>query len=94
MPEIFVFSKKVWDTLDPVDQQLIRKASALVVEKERQLWTEMEQASLEQLKSQGAEIIVDVDKQPFIEATQAVRDKFGEKYGDLIKQIEAFAPKS
>ena len=37
-------------------------------------------------------LIVDVDKQPFIEATQAVRDKFGEKYGDLIKQIQAFAP--
>jgi tripartite ATP-independent transporter DctP family solute receptor len=92
VPEIFVFSKKVWDTLDLVDQQLIRKASALVVEKERELWTEMEQASLEQLKSEGAEIITDVDKQPFIEATQAVRDKFGEKYGDLIEQIEAFAP--
>jgi TRAP-type C4-dicarboxylate transport system substrate-binding protein len=64
------------------------------VVKERELWAEMEQASLEQLQSQGAEIITDVDKQPFIEATQAVRDKFGETYGELIERIQAFAPES
>ncbi len=94
VPEIFVFSKQVWDTLDPVDQELIRKAAVLTVYKERELWAKMEQQSLEQLKAEGAEITTDVDKQPFIDATQAVRDKFGEKYGDLMKQIEAAAPKS
>jgi TRAP-type transport system periplasmic protein len=94
VPEIFVFSKQVWDTLSEVDQQLIRKASVLAVEKERELWAEMEQKSLDQLKSEGAEIITDVDKTPFIEATQPVRDKFGEQYGELIERIQAFAPES
>ena len=92
VPEIFVFSKQVWDTLDPVDQQLIRKASALTVEKERELWAEMEQAALDKLTSEGYEVVTEIDKQPFIEATEPVRQKFGEKYGELIQRIKDFAP--
>ena len=49
VPEIFVLSKKVWDTLSPLDQQLIRKASALTVERERALWAAREQVSLDKL---------------------------------------------
>lgn len=94
VPEIFVFSKQVWDTLDPLDQQLIRNASALTVVKARELWAEMEAESLEQLKSQGTEIITDIDKQPFIEATAPVREKFGAKYSELIERIQEFAPES
>ncbi|MEZ5591063.1 MAG: TRAP transporter substrate-binding protein [Gammaproteobacteria bacterium] len=89
VPEIFVFSKKVWDTLSPLDQQLIRKASVLAVEKERELWAAREQASLNKLKEQGIQVITDIDKQPFIEATDSVRMKFGEKYADLIKRAAA-----
>ncbi len=89
VPEIFVFSKKVWDTLPALDQQLIRKASALAVERERALWAAREQASLDKLRAQGYEIITDIDKTPFIEATAPVREKFGEKFSDLIKRAAA-----
>ena len=89
VPEIFVFSKKVWDTLSPLDQQLIRKASVLAVEKERELWAAREQVSLNKLREQGIQVITDIDKQPFIEATGPVRMKFGEKYADLIKRAAA-----
>lgn len=91
VPEIFVFSKQVWDTLDPVDQQLIRKASALASLKQRELWQQMEEQSMAQLREEGAEIITDVDKQPFIDATAPVREKFGQKYGELIERIQEFA---
>ncbi|HEX6143026.1 MAG TPA: TRAP transporter substrate-binding protein DctP, partial [Geminicoccaceae bacterium] len=94
VPEIFVFSKQVWDTLSEVDQQLIRKASALTVEKERELWAEMEQAALDKLTSEGYEVVTDIDKQPFIEATEPVRQKFGEKYADIMARIKEFAPES
>jgi len=77
VPEIFVFSKKVCDTLSPLDQQLIRKASALAVIKERELWAAREVAALEELKAAGINVITDVDKGPFIEATEPVRAKFG-----------------
>ncbi len=89
VPEIFVFSKKVWDTLTPLDQQLIRKASALAVIKERELWAAREVAALEELKAAGINVITDVDKGPFIEATEPVRAKFGSEYADLIKRAQA-----
>jgi len=89
VPEIFVFSKKVWDTLSPLDQQLIRKASALAVIKERELWAAREVAALEELKAAGIEVITDVDKGPFIEATEPVRAKFGSEYADLIARAKA-----
>jgi len=89
VPEIFVFSKKVWDTLSPLDQQLVRKAAALAVEKERELWAAREQAALEDLKSKGIKVVTDVDKTPFIEATAPVREKFGAKFADLIERAEA-----
>lgn len=89
VPEIFVFSKKVWDTLPELDRQLIRKASALAVERERELWAAREQASLDKLRARGYEIITDVDKTPFIEATAPVREKFGEKFSDLIQRAAA-----
>jgi len=85
VPEIFVFSKKVWDTLSPVDQQLIRNASILAAQKERALWAEREQKSLDVLRSQGVEVITDIDKGPFIDATRPVREKFGSDFSDLIK---------
>ena len=85
VPEIFVFSKKVWDTLSAVDQQLIRNASVLAANRERELWAEREQASLEVLAGQGIEVITEIDKGPFIEATAPVREKFGSEFSDLIK---------
>ncbi len=89
VPEIFVFSKKIWDTLDPIDQQLIRKAAALAVERERSLWAEREQASLKVLEEQGIEVIRDIDKAPFIEATEPVRSEFGSEFADLIARASA-----
>ncbi len=89
VPEIFVFSKKIWDTLDPLDQQLIRKAAALAVERERELWAAREQASLDVLREQGIEVITDIDKTPFIEATEPVRAEFGSQFADLIAKASA-----
>jgi TRAP-type C4-dicarboxylate transport system substrate-binding protein len=86
VPEIFVFSKKVWDTLPALDQQLIRKASALTVIRERELWAAREQKSLDILKSKGIDVITSIDKEPFIKATEAVRMKFGSKFADLIEK--------
>lgn len=90
VPEIFVFSKKVWDTLSPLDQELIQKAASLAVEKERELWTAREEASLAILTEQGIQVITEVDKTPFIEATAPVREKFGEQFADLIERASQY----
>jgi tripartite ATP-independent transporter DctP family solute receptor len=79
VPEIFVFSKKVWDTLPPLDRQLIRKASALVVPKQRELWEIKEKADFENLVKAGEKINDIADRTAFIKATQPVRDNFAKK---------------
>ena len=89
VPEIFVFSKKVWDTLSETDQILIRKAAALAVPKERELWKAMVDKALKEIDDMGYEVIKEIDKTPFIEATEPVREKFGGKYTELIKRIQA-----
>lgn len=89
VPEIFVFSKRVWDTLSEEHQNLIREASVLATEKERELWQAMEAEAMEELEAIGIQINDDVDKAAFIEATAPVREKFGAQYGDLLEQIEA-----
>lgn len=89
VPEIFVFSKKVWDTLSPLDRQLIRNAAVLAAQKERELWAAREQKSLDILKSKGIEVVTEIDKGPFIAATAAVREKFGKDFAELIKRAAA-----
>jgi tripartite ATP-independent transporter DctP family solute receptor len=89
VPEIFVFSKKVWDTLSEEHQNLIREASVLATQKERELWEAMEQKAMGELEGLGVKINADVDKDAFIEATAPVREQFGAKYAELLARIEA-----
>ncbi|MEZ5932302.1 MAG: TRAP transporter substrate-binding protein [Alphaproteobacteria bacterium] len=89
VPEIFVFSKKVWDTLTEEQQSLIREASLLATEKEREFWQTMEQKAMGDLEGLGVKINTDVDKEAFIEATAPVREQFGAKYADLLTRIDA-----
>ena len=89
VPEIFVFSKRVWDTLSEEHQNLIREASVLATEKERELWEAMEAKAMEELVAIGIQVNDDVDKAAFIEATAPVREKFGGQYAELLERIEA-----
>ncbi len=89
VPEIFVFSKKVWDTLSEEHQNLIREASVLATEKERELWAAREQAAMDELEGLGVKINSDVDKDAFFAATAGVREQFGAKYSELLARIEA-----
>jgi TRAP-type C4-dicarboxylate transport system substrate-binding protein len=41
------------------------------------------------LKEKGIEVITEIDKEPFIKATEEVRMKFGAKFTDLIKRAAA-----
>lgn len=89
VPEIFVFSKKVWETLTPEQQALIREAAVLTTQKERELWEAMETKAMDELVGLGVQVNSDVDKAAFIAATAPVREQFGAKYADLLGRIEA-----
>ncbi|MCJ8337141.1 MAG: TRAP transporter substrate-binding protein [Pseudomonadales bacterium] len=89
VPEIFVFSKRVFDKLSDEDQALIRKASRLAVLKQRELWKAKVGVAVEKMQAAGYAIITDIDKTPFIEATQDVRNKYGAKWKSLMDKVAA-----
>jgi tripartite ATP-independent transporter DctP family solute receptor len=87
IPEIFVFSRRTWDTLSKEDQQLVRTLSREAQQEQRQLWDKMVAESTAKLKAAGVQF-VEADKAAFYKATQPVRDKYGAKYAALLKRIE------
>jgi tripartite ATP-independent transporter DctP family solute receptor len=91
IPEIIVFSKKVWDTLSADDQALLRKVSKEAQLDERTLWAEAEQKALDDMKAHNVTLteITPEEKKRFQAAMKPIWDKYGAKYTDLIAQISA-----
>ncbi len=75
-PEILVFSKKVWDTLTPEEQKIIRDAVKEATPYYIELWTKKELASKEAARKAGATFVEDVSKAEFVTAMKPVWDKF------------------
>ena len=88
IPEILVFSKKIWQTLSKEDQALIMKLGKEAQLEQRKLWAEREKASLEAMKKAGAEINEVADKKPFQAAVKPVWDKYGSQHQALIQRIQ------
>jgi tripartite ATP-independent transporter DctP family solute receptor len=88
IPEILVFSKKVWDGLSKDDQELIKKLAAEAQLEQRQLWDERVAVSMKKIKDSGIEVITFADKKPFQDAVKPVWDKYGAKYAPLVKRIQ------
>jgi tripartite ATP-independent transporter DctP family solute receptor len=91
IPEMLVFSKRVWNTLSADDQGLIKKFAREAQLEEREFWNQYEQKALEKAKAAGSQIIEISDKTPFQNAVKPVWDKYGPKYQDMIKRIQAIA---
>src|SRR6266851_4332766 len=89
VPEMVVFSKKTWDSLSKDDQALVTKFSQEMQLDERTLWEAKEKDALDKMKAAGIEIDTIADKKPFQDAVKPVWDKYGTKYAELIKQIQA-----
>ena len=90
IPEIFVFSKKNWDTLSKDDQAMLRKYSREAQMEQRQLWDKYVAEAEAKLKASGVQF-VQADRKAFYTATQPIRDKYGQKYAALLKRIEETA---
>lgn len=88
IPEPLVMSKTAWEALTPEHQTLVKTFAREAQMEQRQLWDKQVAESEQALKAAGVEFI-DVDRQPFYEATVPVRDKYGAAYADLIQRIEA-----
>jgi len=87
IPEIFVFSKRTWETLPKADQDLVKKYSREAQFEQRKLWDAYVGDAEAKLKAAGIQF-VKADKQAFYKATQPVRDKYGSKYAAILKRIQ------
>src|SRR5712675_1296931 len=85
IPEIFIFSKRTWDTLPKEDQALVKKLSRETQMEQRALWDKMTGEAEGKLKAAGVQFVA-ADKSAFYKATQPIRDKYGAKYATLLKR--------
>jgi tripartite ATP-independent transporter DctP family solute receptor len=89
IPEMVVFSKKTWDTLSKEDQALLIKFGKEMQAEERVLWEAYEKEALDKAKAAGITINQIADKKAFQDAVKPVWDKYGPKYADMIKRVQA-----
>ena len=88
IPEILVFSKRIFQSLSKEDQDLILKASKEAQQEQRALWYEMEKKSIDEMKKAGVEITDVADKKQFQAAVKPVWDKYGAQHAALIQRIQ------
>jgi len=89
VPEMVVFSKKTWDTLSKDDQALLVKYGREMQAEERVLWAKYEKEAMDKARAAGITITEIADKKAFQDAVKPVWDKYGPKYADTIKRIQA-----
>jgi TRAP-type C4-dicarboxylate transport system substrate-binding protein len=90
VPEMVVFSKKIWDTLSPQEQADLKKFSREAQMEERQLWNVYEKQAMDKAKAAGIQIVTlsAADKKQMQDAVKPVWDKYGPKYADMVKRIQ------
>ncbi|WP_167620212.1 TRAP transporter substrate-binding protein [Paracoccus ravus] len=91
MPEVLAVSKVTWEKLSPEDQALLKEVGAASVPVMRDLWSKKVAESEAAVEKAGAEIIRDIDKQPFIDAMEPVYAKYVStpEAKDLVEKIKA-----
>ena len=91
VPEMLVMSKKIFDSLSKDEQAQVKKYAREAQLEERKLWDVYQQKAMDKAKAAGIQIIQvsDAEKKKFQEAVKPVWDKYGPKYADMIKRIEA-----
>jgi tripartite ATP-independent transporter DctP family solute receptor len=93
VPEVLVFSKKVWDTLSRDDQALIRKTAKESVPVMRKLWDERELKARKAAEAAGVQVVAIGDRKAFVDAMAPVYAKYANtpKLQDLVKRIRESA---
>jgi tripartite ATP-independent transporter DctP family solute receptor len=89
VPEMLVLSRKTWDALSKEDRELVAKLAREAQLEERALWEKYEASAMDKAKAAGIEVIPVADKAPFQAAVKPVWDKYGPRFAELIKRIQA-----
>jgi tripartite ATP-independent transporter DctP family solute receptor len=91
IPEILVFSKRVWDSLSAEDQALVTRLAKETQAEQRALWAAKEQEAIADMEAHGVEIITLTPeaKQAFQDAMKPVWEKYGAEHAGMIERINA-----
>ncbi len=91
VPEMLVMSKKIFDSMSKDDQALLLKFSKEAQQEERKLWDVYEKQAMDKAAAAGITItkVSAADKKAFQDAVKPVWDKYGPKYADMVKRIQA-----
>jgi len=80
VPDVLLMSKKVWDTLPPAQQNLLRAAASTTMVHMLERWHEVEENALKASRRAGAKII------PHAEiANNAIEEQAGKFYDQVVK---------
>src|SRR5262252_2711028 len=89
VPEVLVFSKRTWNSMSSDDQALLKKTVREAQAEERVLWAAYEKQAMEKARANGVQVVETIDKQPFQDAVKPVWDKYGPRFAELIKRVQA-----
>lgn len=88
IPDVLVFSTRVWDQLNEQEQAWLKLAAADSVTKQRELWQEATEHALEEVIKAGVQVM-QADKATFVAKTEPLRAQFiGTDIGVLIERIQ------
>jgi len=89
VPEILVLSKRTWDAMSADDRALVKKFGREAQGEERVLWVAYEKKAFDKMKEANIDVEQVADKKAFQDAVKPVWEKYGPKYAELIKRIQA-----
>ncbi len=88
IPDIIIFSQKIWENLPEQSRQWVQQAADESVVFQRKLWTEKTAEALATVEKAGV-TIYRPEKQPFIDATASMYENLAPRMGELVTRIRA-----
>jgi tripartite ATP-independent transporter DctP family solute receptor len=87
VPDVVVFSARIWEKLDPTQRGWIEQAAAESVVYQRELWTRSTAEALAAAEKAGVKIYRP-DQAAFVAATEPLRRSYdGTRLGELVKRV-------
>jgi TRAP-type C4-dicarboxylate transport system substrate-binding protein len=88
IPDIVLFSQKLWDSMRPEVQNWVQQAADESVLFQRELWKQKTEQALALLKKAGV-TIYQPDKKPFVDKVKPMYARLqGTKLGKLVERIK------
>jgi tripartite ATP-independent transporter DctP family solute receptor len=88
VPDIVVFSQKIWDSLSPLEKSWISESADESVAFQRKLWKEKTIEAMKELEKAGVKVH-HPDKQPFVDAVEPLYAKLPEDLTTWVEKIRA-----